>query len=192
MAATGLGGQYTNAAISAIAKIPGNEWLSKAFNSATGLNSLTAEQKASAYDLLGKYLERNALQTAQTMGPHTNSGLDTVKAAQGSTAYNPTAIAKVTKLVDANVTGTEAYQPGLEKAIANSGGQGVLAVRPYQQAWGQNYDPRIPMLANAKKAGDKAEFDDIIKSLGGMNSAAYKELMGKARNLDRLSTTGGL
>lgn len=160
--------------------------------STLGVATDTAEKRASAYDLLGKYLERNALQTAQTMGPHTNSGLETVKAAQGSTAYNPTAIKKITKLVDANVTGTEAYQPGLEKAIANAGGRGVFAVREYQQQWGQNYDPRIPMLANAKKSGDRAEYDSIIKSMGGENSPTYRELMDKARNLDRLSTQGRL
>lgn len=152
----------------------------------------SAEKRASAYDLLGKYLERNALQIAQTMGPHTNSGLETVKAAQGSTAYNPTAIKKITKLIDANVTGTEAYQPGLEKAIESSGGHGVLAIRQYQQQWGQNYDPRIPMLANAKKAGDREEYDAIMKTLGGPRSVAFQDLARKAANLDRLSTQGRL
>ncbi len=152
----------------------------------------TPEKRASAYDLLGKYLERNALQTAQAMGPHTNSGLETVKAAQGSTAYNPTAIKKITKLIDANVTGAEAYQPGLEKAIENGGNQGVFAVRAYQQAWGQNYDPRITMMANAKRDGDKAEYDSIVKSLGGQNSVAFKELARKAQNLDRLNAQGRL
>jgi hypothetical protein len=126
------------------------------------------------------------------MGPHTNSGLETVKASQGSTSYNPTAIKKITKLVDANVTGTEAYQPGLEKAVANAGNRGVLAIPAYQQAWAQNYDPRIPMMANAKKAGDQAEYNEIIKSLGGKNSATYRELRQKALNLDRLSQTGAL
>lgn len=152
-----------------------------------GLDS--AEKRASAYDLLGKYLERNAIQTAQSMGPHTNSGLEAVRAAQGSTAYNPTAIKKITKLIDANVTGSEAYQPGLEKAIAADPQRGVLATRDYQQAWGQNYDPRIPMLANAKKAGDRAGYDEILKS---MSLAERNELAMKARNLDKLSRDGRL
>ncbi len=160
-------------------------------NSALGgvLDWSSAEKRASSFDLVGKYLERQALQIAQTMGPHTNSGLESVKASSGSTAYNPTAIKKIVKLTDANITGTEAYQPGLEKAIAADPQRGVLAKREFDQAWGQNYDPRITMLTNAKKNGDRQEYNDIMKS---MNAQQYQELMTKARNLDRLSKQGRL
>lgn len=160
-------------------------------NSALGgaLDWSNAEKRASSFDLVGKYLERQALQIAQTMGPHTNSGLETVRAASGTTAYNPTAIKKIVKLTDANITGTEAYQPGLEKAIAADPQRGVLAKREFDQAWGQNYDPRITMLTNAKKAGDKAEYDDIMRT---MSAADRASLSTKARNLDKLSRDGRL
>lgn len=161
-------------------------------NSLLGTKFGGREEQASSFDLLGKYLERSALQTAQTMGPHTNSGLETVKAAQGSTAYNPTAIKKITKLVDANVTGTEAYQPGLEKAISAAGPQGVLATRQYQQQWGQNYDPRMMLIFNATKSGDKDTVKDVVKSLGGVDSRAYKEFVQKTKNIEALSQNGRL
>jgi hypothetical protein len=156
-----------------------------------GWAGATAEQKASAYDMVGKYQERNNLQTAQAMGPHTNAGLETVRASQGSTAYNPTAIKKVTKLLDANTTGVQWYHPGLLKAVS-ADANGVWNKNNYDLAWGANYDPRIMMLFNAKQRGDTTEYNDIVKSLGGKNSIRYKDLMQKAGNLERLSANGRL
>lgn len=162
------------------------------FLSAAGAGFGTPEEKASAYDLIGKYMERNALEAAKAMGPGTNAGLEAAIKANGSVAYNPSAIKKITKLNDAIVSGAEAYQPGLEKAIAANPQRGVLAKREFDQAWAQNFDPRIAMLANAKKDGDRAEYESIVKSLGGTNSAAFKELAKKAANMDALTSQGRL
>lgn len=150
------------------------------------------EKAASSYDLVGKYLERNALQAAASMGPQTNAGLDAQIKANGSIAYNPTAIKQITKLNDALVSGTEAYQPGLEKAISTNPQQGVLAKRQFDQQWAQNFDPRIMMIYNASKAGDKEEVDKIINQMGGKNSIVAKDLMRKAQNLHQLSQNGHL
>lgn len=150
------------------------------------------ERAASAYDLIGKYTERNALEAAKAMGPGTNAGLEAAIKANGSAAYNPTALKKITKLNDAIVSGVESYQPGLEKAIAADPSRGVLAKREFDQAWAQNFDPTIMMLNNAQKNGDKAEIADIMKQLGGANSPKAKELLQKARNLDKLTQQGKL
>lgn len=158
---------------------------------ATPVGSTEAERAASAYDLIGKYTERNALEAAKAMGPGTNMGLEAAIKANGSAQYNPTALKKITKLNDAIVSGVEAYQPGLEKAIAGAP-NGVLAKRDFDQKWAQNFDPMIMMLNNAQKSGDKAEVADIMKQLGGAGSAKAKELLQKARNLDRLSQEGKL
>lgn len=157
-----------------------------------GLDFSTPEKKASSYDLVGKYLERNALNAAASMGPQTNAYLEAQIKANGSLGYNPTAIKKITKLNDAIVSGSEAYQPGLEKAIAADPNKGVLAKREYDQAWAQNFDPLVMQLHNAQKDGDKSEIADIIKSLGGKDSARSKELVRKARNIEKLSTTGSI
>lgn len=162
------------------------------YTSALGLMADSAEKKASAYDLVGKYLERIAIDQAQGMGPHTNAGLESAKVASGSVGYNPTAIKKLAKLIDANAAGVQAYQPGLEKAIDSHPQKSVLAKREYDQAWGANYDPRIMLIQNASQTGDKAAIADILKQVGGPNSAGARELIKKARNIEALTITGRL
>jgi len=156
------------------------------------LDFTTPERKASSYDLVGKYLERIAIDQAQGMGPHTNAGLESAKVASGSVGYNPTAIKKLAKLIDANAAGVQAYQPGLEKAIDSHPQKSVLAKRDFDQAWGSNYDPRIMLIQNATQAGDKSAIEEIIKSVGGRNSSGARELIQKARNIEALTTTGRL
>jgi hypothetical protein len=163
--------------------------------SAFGFNPGDADKNgkfdpATAYDLVGKGLERSALQAAQSMGPQTNAGLAAQVAANGSTHYTPAAIKEITKLNDAIVTGSQAYQPGLERAIAADPSAGVFAKRAYDQQWGANFDPKVYQMYNAAKAGDTSTVNSIVNSLGGKNSPQFKALMEKAANLQKLSNTG--
>lgn len=155
--------------------------------STLGIATDTAEQRASSYDLVGKYLERNAIEAAKSMGPHTNAGLESAIKANGSVTYNPTAIKKLTRLNDAIVSGAEMYQPGLEKAIAADPQRGVLAKREFDQAWAQNFDPRIMEIQSASKSGDTKTIAEIRKQLG---PDGIKELVRKADALERLSQSG--
>lgn len=152
----------------------------------------SSEKRASAYDLVGKYLERNALNAAASMGPQTNAYLEAQIKANGSLAYNPTAIKKITRLNDAIVTGSEMYQPGLERAIANNPQMGVLAKRQFDQDWAKNFDPMVMQLHAAQQEGNKAELQDLIKSIGGANSQRAQEILRKAKNLEKLSRDGAL
>jgi hypothetical protein len=147
---------------------------------------------ATAYDLVGKGLERNALQSAAAMGPNTNAGLEAQVKANGSLGYTPSAIKEVTKLNDALTTGVQSYQPGLERAIAANPAAGVIAKRGFDQAWGANFDPNVFKYYNAIKAGDTAEKQAIEKQLGGLNSPGYNAMMQKAKNLQQLSNSGSL
>lgn len=158
--------------------------------SAMGLNIGPGVDAATAYDLVGKGLERSALQAAQSMGPQTNAGLDAQIKANGSTSYTPQAIKEITKLNDALVTGVQSYQPGLERAIAADPSAGVFAKRQFDQAWGANFDPTVFRYYNAIKSGDSAEQQAIVKQLGGLNSLGYKAMLQKAHNLQQLSNTG--
>ncbi len=160
--------------------------------SAFGFNPGDAKDPATAYDMVGKGLERSALQAAQSMGPQTNAGLAAQVAANGSTHYTPTAIKEITKLNDAIVTGSQSYQPGLERAIAADPSKGVFAKRDYDQQWGANFDPRIYQMYNAAKSGDTQTVNSIVNSLGGKNSAQFQSLMQKAANLQKLTNTGSL
>lgn len=178
--ATGTAGQGWRNLVSAFGFNPGGADKDGKFDPAT------------AYDLVGKGLERSALQAAQSMGPQTNAGLAAQVAANGSTHYTPTAIKEIAKLNDAIVTGAQAYQPGLERAIAANPSAGVFAKRQYDQQWGENFDPRIYQMYNAAKSGDSASVNSIVNSLGGRNSPQFKALMMKAANLQQLTNSGGL
>lgn len=147
---------------------------------------------ATAYDLVGKGLERSALQAAQSMGPNTNAGLDAQIKANGSTGYTKDAIKEVTKLNDALTTGVQSYQPGLERAIAANPSAGVFAKRQFDQQWGANFDPNVFKYYNAIKAGDTTEQQAIVKQLGGLNSKGYNAMMQKAQNLQKLSNSGSI
>lgn len=149
-------------------------------------------EAATAYDLVGKGLERSALQAAQSMGPNTNAGLDAQVKANGSPGYTPQAIKEITKLNDALTTGVQSYQPGLERAIATNPAKGVLAKQQFDQQWGANFDPNIFKYYNAIKSGDTAEQQSVVKSLGGLNSKGYNAMMQKAKNLQQLSNTGSI
>lgn len=155
-----------------------------------GVNSNS--DSATAYDLVGKGLERSALQAAQAMGPNTNAGLEAQVKANGSLGYTPQAIKEVTKLNDALTSGVQAYQPGLERAVSSNPSAGVFAKRQFDEAWGANFDPNIFKYYNAIKSGDSTEQQAIVKQLGGLNSKGYNAMMQKARNLQQLSNTGSL
>lgn len=148
-------------------------------------------EDATSYNTLGKLLERSALQAAQSMGPHTNAGLDSVRAGNGTMDYDPTTIRKIAVLNDALTTGAEHYRSGMEHALLTAG-QNPTAKRVFDQAWAQNFDPRIMRLENARAAGDQKEIDAVIKEAGGAGSKGVQSLMTKARNLNLLIQQGHL
>jgi hypothetical protein len=148
-------------------------------------------EDATSYNTLGKLLERSALQAAQSMGPHTNAGLESVRAGNGTLDYDNKTIRRIAVLNDALTTGSEHYRTGLEQALQQSG-QNPTVKRVYDQAWAQNFDPRIMRLENASASGDKAEIDAVMKEIGGPKSKAAQDLATKARNLQTLIAKGHL
>jgi hypothetical protein len=155
-------------------------FMARAASIAGSLGLKAPENAASAYDLIGKYTERNALEAAKAMGPGTNAGLEAAIKANGSAAYNPTALKVITRLNDAIMSGAELYQPGLEKAIAANPQRGVLVKREFDQAWAQNFDTRI------------MELESGSLSAKSLTPAVKKELLRKAQNLQALSARGSL
>ena len=161
------------------------------FGAGNVLGSTEAEKAASAYDLIGKYTERNALQAAASMGPQTNAGLEAQIKANGAASYNPTALKTVTKLNDAVITGSEKYAQGLQTAV-DTGGKGVFSKRQFDQQWAQNADMNTLRYVNAFKTGDQAEAAAILKSVGGPGSTGAKKLAQQLQNLNSLTTRGHL
>jgi hypothetical protein len=155
------------------------------------LGGKAAETGASDYDILGKMLERSALTAAQSMGPHTNAGLESQIRANGSTQYNPDALKTIAKLNDALTTGSELYRSGMQAAIDNAGGS-VAAKRQFDQDWSKNFDVRVMRLHNAVEANDQGEIKSILNEVGGQGSKGANALMMKNQALERLTKTGHL
>lgn len=164
--------------------------LTQKLASATGYSFGTGE-KATDYNVLGKLLERSALSAAQSMGPHTNAGLEAARAANGGLDYTPQAIRKIAVLNDALTSGAEHYRSGLESALQASG-QNPSVKRTFDQQWSQNFDPRIMRLENAAASGDQKEIAEVMKELGGAGSKAVRDLRTKAANLQTLISKGHL
>jgi hypothetical protein len=141
---------------------------------------------ATDYDILGKMLERSALTAAQSMGPHTNAGLEASIKANGSLAYTPAAIEKIAHLNDAIVSGSELYRDGLEGAIASSPNK-VFAKREFDSKWAKVASPTVLRLKNAVDNGDKEEVEAISKEVGGRGSEGARKLHKQLTELIQLS-----
>ena len=168
--------------------------LTQKLASATGYKLSTNE--ATDYNLLGKMLERNAINTAHSMGMQTNAGLEAQIKANGSLDYTPKALRTMALLNDALTYGAERRRDGLNAALLASGNNPMIKPA-FDQAWSQNFDPIAARAANAiaSKGADvrsNPELAEIQKEVGGWDSKAGKELRGKLANLSRLSTLGHL
>jgi hypothetical protein len=157
------------------------------------------DNTATNYNMLGKYLERSALQASQGMGPHTNAGLEAQIRANGSLDYTPQAVRKIAVLNDALVSGAEKYNAGLQAAIKSAGNS--VGVKPdFDQAWAQNFDPNVMRYMNAAQNNDQKERAAVLSDIGALgkngqfdpNSAGGKALVTKMRNLQKLTNQGHL
>lgn len=156
-------------------------------------------EDATDYNVLGKLLERSASQAAQAMGPHTNAGLESARAGNGTLNYDPAAIRKIAVLNDALTTGAEHYNAGLQTAIQGAGGS--VGVKPqFDQAWAQNFDPNVMRYMNAIQNNDQKERAAVLSDVGALgkngqfdpNSAGGKSLVTRMRNLQKLTNQGHL
>lgn len=163
--------------------------LTQKLASATGYN--IAPGSSTDYNLLGKMLERSAATAAQSMGPHTNAGLESAIRQNGSLEYTPQAIKTIARLNDSLTTGAEKYHQGLEAAVTSSP-NGVFAKRQFDQQWGQNADVNALKLLTATKTGDKEGAQEVLKSVGGPGSAGAKKLAQQLQNLQSLTMKGHL
>lgn len=158
--------------------------LTQKLASATGYS--LAGESATDYNLLGKMLERSALTAAQSMGPHTNAGLEASIKANGSLEYTPTAIKKIAYLNDALTSGAELYRDGLEKAIGGDQ-KGVFAKREFDAQWAKVATPQALRLKNAVDNNNPEEISSVLKEVGGKGSAGAKKLHEQLTQLLKLS-----
>lgn len=167
----------------------GGEQLTK-IGSAVGIQMLPGDH-AGNMQRLAHFMALQAQTNASAMGAGTDQARAIAEQATGSTRWTPEAIISTAKVNDALSTGVDLFNRGMESAIKKNGGN-VLAVRDFQNAWSQNFDPQAVMLHNAIKANDKAEMDKILKAVGGKGSAGAHMLAAKLKNMEVLVKDGGL
>lgn len=161
--------------------------LMQKIRSATGyVSDKAGDENATDMNLLGKYLERSALTAAQSMGPHTNAGLEASIKANGSLDYTPTAIKKIAYLNDALVSGAEMYRDGLEKTITSSPDH-IFAKRKFDQEWTKVATPQVLRFKNAVDNKNPEEIASITKEVGGKGSAGARKLHDQLTQLLKLA-----
>ncbi len=145
---------------------------------------------ASKFDQLGHFIALEAANNAAAMNAGTDAARALAEQKTASTGWTPDAIKSAVKINDSLATGLAAYNKGMEKAIA-ANGNNILAVRPFQNAWSQAFDPNVYRYANALESGDKAEMVKILGKEGSPERKAKAEELLKKRNLlFRLSEQG--
>jgi hypothetical protein len=168
----------------------GGEALTR-LGSLPGLQGMVPGDAAGNMQRLGHFMALQSQANAQAMGAGTDQARAIAEQASGSTKWTPEAIISTAKVNDALSTGVDLFNRGMEKAISQRGGN-VLAVRDFQNAWSQNFDPQAIMLHNAIQSKDKTEVDKIVKSVGGKGSAGAHMLAAKLKNMETLVQKGGL
>lgn len=147
-------------------------------------------QGATKFDQLGHFIALEAANNAAAMNAGTDAARSLAEQKTASTGWTPSAIKSAVKINDALATGLQNYNKGMEAAIQRNGGN-VLAVRPFQNAWSQAFDPNVYRYANALEANDKGEIDKILGPAGSaQRKAKAAELARKSAVLYRLSNEG--
>ena len=155
---------------------------------AVGLNAFVPKSAADigpATAQLRHFIALQVEQNAASQGANTDAARSLAATAVLPSDSPEKAIKAITKINDAYVTGHELYNTGMQAAVSNPQNQkGIFAARDFQNAWAQNFDPRIMLLENAAKSGDKAEISRLKSQLG---PTGVKSLLQKAQTLRSLS-----
>lgn len=139
-------------------------------------------------DTLLKNLAENQLAQAKLMGADTVHAQNIVETANGSADIDPKALAKIVERADATRLAVQMYNEGLSKYKTRDPLNSAIHADRFQQAWKDNYDPRIFMVENINNSNLKPEEKqkDIKRILGIATDSELAKLREKATNLRKL------
>lgn len=159
--------------------------------SSVGLQNLAPGADAAAKTAqLIHFSKLQAVNNAVAAGANTDAARALVEQAVLPGFSPEQALKSITKVNDGFATGAEMFNKGIQATLQNpSNTKDIFAIRDFQNAWTANMDPRIFMLENAAKAGDREEINRIKTQLG---PTGMKQLLVKAQNLKRLVTEGAV
>ncbi len=145
----------------------------------------TSDQ-ATNLNQLGHYM---ALQTASLAKTSGLSGTDAANRLagemSGTTEWTAPAIKQTARVNRALSTGTELFNMGIENAFKRSNGN-PFSAREFQNKWSATTDINAIRLYDALKNNDKEAIAEVVRQVGGQNSAGYKTLLNKIGQMNAL------
>ena len=166
-------------------------------NSATGSKLRQSLQASGKYafgnsdlDSLVKNIAQVQARNAEVMGLSKTDHMQDLNAKlSGSEQIDAKALAGVMQQVKADAVAAEKYNMGLQKFVEKNGDiNGRILATKFQNAWADNYDPRIFQQQNIENS-NLPEIDKqrrIAEIHSTMSKDEYKELENKAKVLYRL------
>jgi len=150
------------------------------FGNLTG--DTAAEKAAAARDIIQKNIADLGLQKNAALGGKYVASLDASLQSLADAGKNPTAIKKSMNQLEPLLQHAYYYQQGLEKAIANNGGN-VQVKRAFDNKMINAFDPQAMMAYNAYKAGDKKAFAEITSTMSDKEKNDIQDKMVKYSKL---------
>jgi hypothetical protein len=100
----------------------------------------------------------------------------------GTTEYTSDSLINIARLNRALSTGNYLFSQGIENG-SKANPNNVVYAREFKNKWNQVADVNALKLYDAVKNDDKEQIQQIVKSLGGENSEAYKKLKLKVKTI---------
>lgn len=145
----------------------------------------TSDQ-ATNLNQLGHYMSLQTASLAKTAGL---SGTDAANRLagemSGTTEWTAPAIKQTARVNRALSTGTELFNMGIENAFKRSNGN-PFSAREFQNKWSATTDINAVRLYDALKNNDKEAIAEVVRQVGGQNSAGYKALVNKIGQMNAL------
>ena len=139
-------------------------------------------------DTLVKSLAQNQILQAKLMGVDSVNAERTSALANGSEDIDPKALQKIVEQTEATKTAAQMYNQGASAYKNRDPYNSAIHADNFQQAWKNNYDPRIFMVENINNSNMNADqkAKEIAKIKGIATPAELKGLQQKAYNIRRL------
>jgi len=139
-------------------------------------------------DTLVKSLAQNQILQAKLMGVDSVNAERTSALANGSEDIDPKALQKIVEQTEATKTAAQMYNQGASAYKNRDPYNSAIHADNFQQAWKNNYDPRIFMVENINNSNMSADqkTKEIAKIKGIATPAELKGLQQKAYNIRRL------
>lgn len=135
---------------------------------------------------LGHYMSLQTQALSQAGGLNTDAARALAAESAGTINWTPEAIKSTARVNRALSLGTQLYNAGMENAIAKNNGD-VFAVRKFKNDWTNTMDIKALKLYDAYKNRDTEGMAQVVRSLGGVESAEYKKAKKKIDQLNALA-----